>query len=631
MTQTRLSSAKCPNAGPFGAVSEQIGADKMCRFEEEFSEAPYGVDPTFVQGTRTFRSSNIVGDLANISLLEKLFTPDEIKPSGVPFGFFFGMGSNSGADYPVLFDVNKNRSQVHKMIDILDEGNYFDQFTSTVEISMVLLNVETQWLTLVTIDSTWTLEGRLQFDYELTLVDVSPYTTSDDFVRLAIEIAYLVLLVILIGIEGSQMYNAGSLYFTDVYNITDVAGYAMRVAMVVIWIINVYACYDFEAKLHYDVYADPLAVGRILQMGEQIGELQAKFSEIQNIANLATIYEQLCTFSIIVMVVQLIQKLNFHPRMGVISRTVSLALGDLFFYFLLLSLIVTSYAYLGCLLYGKIVEEFSGIITAIPTMMLTLSGMYDYTSLPDSDSFTCQLFFWSYMVVAFFIMLNALLAIIVDSYSEVSAAGKQAGHDPLVFAISAEFGCLDSGLNYVQRSKLLQVLEAWTGAELDERAELAEQLENHDEVEQTERAPKQPRNLADYSPLNEFDQEGVAGKFYELQATYDTPYMILDMSIICVAIQATYEHYEARVADQRQQESPEWNHHSDGLSHVGISTMASNILARFGSKMADGGKVTQQERDGITRLLQVNHYLDDETTTAREKLALAYNHLIEAK
>lgn len=53
-------------------------------------------------------------------------------------------------------------------------------------------------------------------------------------------------------------------------------------------------------------------------------------------------------------------------------------------------------------------------------MLLTLCGMYDYTSIPNSQTMMTQLFFWSYMIVSFFIMLNALLAIIVDAYTQVA-------------------------------------------------------------------------------------------------------------------------------------------------------------------------------------------------------------------
>jgi hypothetical protein len=84
--------------------------------------------------------------------------------------------------------------------------------------------------------------------------------------------------------------------------------------------------------------------------------------QLEGIADKVHVYEQLCTFSIIIMVFQLIQaracarpyishmqapsshtpraeqpqKLNFHPRMGVISRTAHSALEDLFFFFTLL-------------------------------------------------------------------------------------------------------------------------------------------------------------------------------------------------------------------------------------------------------------------------------------------------------
>ena len=75
-------------------------------------------------------------------------------------------------------------------------------------------------------------------------------------------------------------------------------------------------------------------------------------------------------------------------------------------------------AFLGCMLFGNMAAAYADLGTGWLTGMKMLLGNYD----PEGDvgqSVWTICFYWSYMVVAFFLLLNALLAIIVEAYDTV--------------------------------------------------------------------------------------------------------------------------------------------------------------------------------------------------------------------
>ena len=337
--------ATCNGEGPFGLLTKRF-AD-ICQTEDE-TRAPFGVDPAFVKGSRSFRQTNI-----DLNRTATLFGPGELSDNGMPYGFFYSMGSATGKGYPVLLDVNANVSRANQLLDILEDGGYLDSATDTVKAQIVLLNIEDGSIIMLTITAQSQAKGSVSFEHELTFVDPSPYESTADWFRFALELVFLGLLAGLLCQEAAEMWPSPTAYFRDVYNLTDLLGYGLRIVMVVVWVDLAGSCTNFSSKPHYQVFADRLATARVLGLNDEIGELQQVMAQLESIVEKVTSYEQLCTISIVVMVVQLTQKLNFHPRMGMISRTVHAALEDLVFFFIILGLVVFSFAYLGCLLYGE--------------------------------------------------------------------------------------------------------------------------------------------------------------------------------------------------------------------------------------------------------------------------------------
>ena len=152
-----------------------------------------------------------------------------------------------------------------------------------------------------------------------------------------------------------------------------------------------------------------MATHRVLEANAEMSKLQEQFLLFEKIEDTLHLYDFLATVALVTMIIQLLKNLHFHPKLGIISRTVENAFGDLLSFLILQGCIVALYAYLGLMLLGAVSDEFSSFTRATSTLLLVLTGQLPHLP-PDTNS---AIFLWSYTIIAFFIMHNALLAIIV--------------------------------------------------------------------------------------------------------------------------------------------------------------------------------------------------------------------------
>jgi len=113
--------------------------------------------------------------------------------------------------------------------------------------------------------------------------------------------------------------------------------------------------------------------------------------------------------------------------MGLVTRTIERSFVDLAHFILLFLFVTSAYSLVGHITFGSEIYEFSSISLAFETCMHFILGdldvKHDMDFLPNKA--TVVLFFWSFTLIVFFILINVLLAILVDAYVDVKEnAGK---------------------------------------------------------------------------------------------------------------------------------------------------------------------------------------------------------------
>jgi len=120
-----------------------------------------------------------------------------------------------------------------------------------------------------------------------------------------------------------------------------------------------------------------------------------------------------------VIVSRLFKACSTQPRLALVTNTLASAAIDIIhfgFVFLIIFAVYTSSAYL---LFGPELEEFAGIVRAWNSVMRLMIGDFDWVSMIEVGRPQCILWFWSFTWLVNLIMLNMLLAIIMDVYTEV--------------------------------------------------------------------------------------------------------------------------------------------------------------------------------------------------------------------
>ncbi|EKX37773.1 hypothetical protein GUITHDRAFT_116079 [Guillardia theta CCMP2712] len=123
----------------------------------------------------------------------------------------------------------------------------------------------------------------------------------------------------------------------------------------------------------------------------------------------------------------MLKSLDFQERMGLVTRTIARASSDLWHFMLLFLLVLYGYSVVGHMLFGHQYEasrrgmkDMSTTCLTLLIFLLSLDTTQFYASMshaaPDG---AFHIFLWSYLFIAFFILLNVFLAILVDSYAKV--------------------------------------------------------------------------------------------------------------------------------------------------------------------------------------------------------------------
>lgn len=649
VTQRRAALGDCPAEGPFADLRDKcdfhVVVDGLPVYmPNRASEAPFGVDPTFLESSFLYKGAN------DEALKNELYdNATELKGSGVPYGFFYDSGCPGARDFPVVFDTNLNRTRALELFDTLTEGAYFNKQTLEVTVTIATVNVETGLLTYMEIVAERVKEGGIMLSDKFAIFDPRPYDGATDYFRAFLELVLVGTVLFLISMELGEMRDVygetGALWgYLGVGNLLDLASYAVSLAMFVKWGTFWQSTTRIKPRDHYDAFADPFAVGRITEASGDVDAIQDQYDHLRRASHELERYDVLIAVKMIFMAFQLIKNLDFHPRIGMISRTVKAATTDLTYFVVVFLFVLEIYAFLGVLLHGKEHEDFSDLFASSLTMMKALCGMFD-----DSDievTYINAAFYWSFMVLSFFLLLNSLLAIIVEAYTTVVEEGRlEQQTDPLPFALwKARQDLKALGWRYfLPRSmrhlgpgglaaaaddlilgveELSAILECWFDAE-DRPLAGAEAVRpskrraagGPDDDAPAARSHK-GREVGRAAPhlyarVNEVAGCPVSWRIFAWRWQKDLPddpIVCLDHHFMRCVFHVLHKRYETRM--EREGAPPP----EPPLSDAGVDVVVWNVMVRYGTLSADvdqNGTVTPQELAALTRLLRLQKAYDE--------------------
>eukprot|EP00759_Apiculatamorpha_spiralis_P031740 PhF_6_TR33560/c0_g1_i1/m.48959/K04990/PKD2L1; polycystin 2L1 len=116
----------------------------------------------------------------------------------------------------------------------------------------------------------------------------------------------------------------------------------------------------------------------------------------------------------------LLKFVQVNDRLGILTKTMAECQSNILGVLILFVFVVLGFAVTGHSLFGSNVSGYRAINIAMSTLMRMLVGNFDYQSMHDVNKYLTGFFFWSFVIIALFLLLNFVIAILSEAFAKVS-------------------------------------------------------------------------------------------------------------------------------------------------------------------------------------------------------------------
>jgi len=127
----------------------------------------------------------------------------------------------------------------------------------------------------------------------------------------------------------------------------------------------------------------------------------------------------------LIIIFRLFKLFSAQPRLALVTKTLSFAAGDLFHFMLIFMSVFVTFMIFGIVLFGREVRSFTTVPRAMVSCFRIMLGDIDWSELSVIGRTEAGIWLWLFVIIVSLLMLNMILAIIMDNYEEVKL---QAGY-----------------------------------------------------------------------------------------------------------------------------------------------------------------------------------------------------------
>jgi hypothetical protein len=138
-------------------------------------------------------------------------------------------------------------------------------------------------------------------------------------------------------------------------------------------------------------------------------------------------FQRIITWFPYLIAMRMFRAFDAQPRLSLVTRTMSTAASDVFHFFIVFLAVYFCFAMTGASLFGYEMQEFAGVRRAnFPTCLRALLGDFDWDELKVVGRNEAAIWLVLFQVLIAILLLNMLVAIVLDTYLEVKGGMQDA-------------------------------------------------------------------------------------------------------------------------------------------------------------------------------------------------------------
>lgn len=160
------------------------------------------------------------------------------------------------------------------------------------------------------------------------------------------------------------------------------------------------------------------------------------------------------SFNVVITILKVLKYFQLNNRLNILTRTLSVSQQGIIGVLALFLFVVTGYAICGTILYGSHMFEFKNVNTAFSNLAFLLLGQFDYPQMRALQPVLTGFFFFSFVILGNFLLLNFIIAILSDGFASVS---RDTALEPLDQTILNQIYRIQAALTLRNLKKLLEL------------------------------------------------------------------------------------------------------------------------------------------------------------------------------
>ncbi|CAD7941844.1 unnamed protein product [Amoebophrya sp. A120] len=337
---------------------------------------------------------------------------------GVSHRCFEPVKDQTDGYFDCLFDVGRPlASTAGPLEDIeytLRPFQWLDGATEEVQFQGAFFNAEVRLYSLLTLTFTFENGGYMEKRMKVAAISANMYPT---FWYIVPDLIFLAMISQLLYQEGFEVINAKrsgllSFYLSDFWNLVDWLSIIAGFVISFLW---------FNIVLRTQSVGDLIAdLGPTPETAATSALYQSKWTRIvddlSSLSDSQDVQFMFLYWYTLVLMLRFFKNFQGQPRLSQISSTLLKSLLDMGHFLIVFAVVFVNFAIGGNLMFGTSSDDWSSIMGAINTSMMALLGNIDMDALMEVSPITAYLWFWSFMVINWYILMNLLVAIVFDHY-----------------------------------------------------------------------------------------------------------------------------------------------------------------------------------------------------------------------
>ncbi|CAI5528111.1 unnamed protein product [Closterium sp. Naga37s-1] len=332
----------------------------------ESSEA-FGVNPVFLPSSSLYNANAAANMTAYTN--ETFANPFELNAKGLPYGFQQLPGSSR---FPLVFDVNLDNGAATRRLQYLVDGFFVDNYTRSIDVVLITRNANEQLFTATKATLSLQPGGSMDATFLIQPVNVEYYdlNVTNNVIRLVLELLFVAGVVWNVVEEVKEMMWIWKVqrrsfwhYWRQGWNWVDWLSISVQILCICMWIsMAVLSGQSFNMQARYNIYYTLDEYPRYWALpNPPSGYLAAVAAadKLGSIINTSSAYFALQGMNVFIMVLRVLKLMDFQPHMGIITRSIRVALPSILHFFLLSLAVFLAYATYAYLVFGMTMAQVS--------------------------------------------------------------------------------------------------------------------------------------------------------------------------------------------------------------------------------------------------------------------------------